>query len=711
MTGLTPNAWLGGCRLAVAAVALSTLPVSLAQDLDRVLYAGETVLHALTDPMEDPSEREAYEAMRAAGGPAAKRRLAEIFLSQYPQSWMTSAAHEAAAKACIELNDLEAALGHGRASLRILPENSVLQVSMANLMVHEGLLAEAEAGASAALEYLPRFRHPAGYSNREWGPIARQLRASAEYVLGRVLATRGLRSEGVRRAELLAASRDRLLQSARLNPHDGIATLLLGIVSQELGEHETSRRAFATAARQDGPARDRALEMLRPLWTNQRAGGEPFESFVAGIGRLTLEDASTVGDAGSRNPPDLRYSGSDACIECHDDVASAWSETGMAKMFRPYKRENVIGEFRHDREAGRESGEQAWRALEEDGRHYFEMPTPAGPKRFQVDYTIGSKWQQAYGTRLPDGRIQVVPLQYNRLHGEWVNFWEVLDGGPSERSSVADFHRMGSATNYQVHCSPCHTSQTQAEGARVVPERITFREAGVNCEMCHGPSQRHVEAMQAGRAEAESVDFPVRFGEVGHKRYVSICGQCHMQSAIVELGSRGEINYPDRRGAFPREGVQRPYEDFSRDAFYKDGRFRETTFIVESFVRSKCYREGQAHCGHCHNPHPADSAQNPTSLKHRENRDRMCLQCHGSLANKVESHTRHAASSPASRCEACHMPKIMNSMMFKAGTHRIDDIPNAALTERFGPSESPNACLACHADRTPAWLANQLGSW
>ncbi|MFN9754605.1 MAG: hypothetical protein ACK55L_04315 [bacterium] len=43
-------------------------------------------------------------------------------------------------------------------------------------------------------------------------------------------------------------------------------------------------------------------------------------------------------------------------------------------------------------------------------------------------------------------------------------------------------------------------------------------------------------------------------------------------------------------------------------AFPADGRFRETTFLVEAFERSACYRKGEAMCTHCHDPHPAAGA-------------------------------------------------------------------------------------------------------
>ena len=696
----------------VLSVAVGSLWVMLlsAQDLDLVLYAGDPEKRSVIDQIEDPEERDAFKELRETTDSATKRALAEAFIERFPQSWLVSFAYAMAAQACIALDDLQAGLEHGRRSLRILPENSTVLVALANVQVHGGLLDEAERSATDALEYLSRFRRPSLYTKSEWARIERELQASSYFVLGRVAATRGLRASGAERSVLLEKARDSLHTSLGLNSDDGIAVFLLGIVEEALANKEAALSAFAKVARLPGPVQARAFSKLRD--SHQTSGSTAsFHQFRSDIAPLRLRKAEPAERAGIRSGAAGLYAGSDACRDCHQEVFSSWSKTGMAKMFRPYEHGNVIGDFA-EREYHDSSGELLSRMFVEDGRHYFELPAGEGKQRFRVDYTIGSKWQQAYATRLPNGRIHVVPLQYNVLHGKWVNFWEVLDDGASERSRIRNFHQMKSSTSYQVHCAPCHTSQVQAEGSLLAPERITFRESGINCEMCHGPSWSHVVAMQEGRPEpADTGVPPLRFGSLDHRAYVDVCAQCHMQSGIVETGPRGEINYSGRQDTFLNSRRQRPYEEYSRTAFYKDGRFRETTFIVESFVRTQCFRQGKAHCGHCHDPHPADSAQNPKSLKFLENSDQMCLQCHGAYASSQSAHTGHVADSEASRCVSCHMPKIMNSMMFMAGTHRIDDIPDAAMTERFGPEDSPNACLACHQDKSADWLARSLADW
>ena len=697
--------------LSLACALLHPAAPLVAQDLDLVLYAGDPDQRTLIDHIEDPRERDAFQALKDATDQARKLALAEEFLERFPRSWLVAFAHSMAAMACIALDDLQGALEHGRQSLRILPENGTLLVSLANVQVHQGLLAEAEAGAKDALEYLSRFRRPSHYSKSEWAAIKRDLEASAHFVLGRVAATRGLRSAGDEAAAQLGAARESLRTSVRMNRADSIAVFLLGIVEEALGDGAGALSLFARAARTPGPVQNQAIAKV---WSAHRSAdpSAPFDDFLAGIPAIGLGGPSGERPPAPRKDSPARYAGSEVCRDCHEEVFHAWSATGMARMFRSYEYGNVIGDFEENNEFRDAAGDLLGRMFVEGGRHYFELPAGDGTKRYRVDYTIGSKWQQAYATRLPNGRIHVVPIQYNLLHGKWVNFWEVLDDGKSERSRVREFHRMRNLTSYQVHCSPCHTSQAQAEGALIEPERITFREAGINCEMCHGPSWTHAEAMREGRPEPEVQGAPpLRFDSVGHRAYVDVCAQCHMQSGIVETGLRGEINYSGRQAGFMNERLQRPYEEYSRKAFYKDGRFRETTFIAEAFLRTQCFRRGEAHCGHCHDPHPADSATNPTSLKFRDDPDRMCLQCHPALASDPEAHTKHPASSEASRCAACHMPRIMNSMMFMAGTHRIDDIPDAAMTERFGREESPNACLSCHEDRQPAWVADLLADW
>ena len=185
-----------------------------------------------------------------------------------------------------------------------------------------------------------------------------------------------------------------------------------------------------------------------------------------------------------------------------------------------------------------------------------------------------------------------------------------------------------------------------------------------------------------------------------------------MQSAIREPGPNGELNYSSTGDFFGRH-ARGPFGEFSRKGFFKDGRFRQTTFLVESLERSQCFKNGEVNCGSCHDPHSHDAASNPNSLKFRGQPDQMCTGCHAQFQDKeaLTRHSHHPAASEGSRCVSCHMPRIMHALLFEARYHQIDDIPNAELTKRFGQEESPNACLLCHSKQDADWVQRQLSSW
>ncbi len=145
----------------------------------------------------------------------------------------------------------------------------------------------------------------------------------------------------------------------------------------------------------------------------------------------------------------------------------------------------------------------------------------------------------------------------------------------------------------------------------------------------------------------------------------------------------------------------------------KQPRFRQTTFIAEALQRSQCFRKGQVSCGTCHNPHGHDAGSNPTAIKFRGQPDLMCTNCHLQFQSSasVAAHTHHRADSEGSRCVSCHMPRIMDAVLFRARTHQIDDIPNADMTQRFGQEESPNAWLLCHSERSAGWVKEKLAAW
>jgi predicted CXXCH cytochrome family protein len=732
-----------GLLFQIGLVAVGSEWYSLAQDFDAVLSSQNRKPVDIVDQIEDPQERKAFLSLCKKIPPNRKALQAEAFLNTFPQSWFLAQAYEIASKSYIDLEDYDRALRYGEASLQLLPENPLLLVPIANVQAQKSLTTKAKQSATDALELLERFGRSSSVPEGEWPSVEQQLRGSCFFVLGRVaLLEASAETAGQRRRELLYESERYLSQARSFNPADSEIDYARGLTHLSLGNTELATVSFAVAYELGGPMQSKALEQLRLIYERSHDKDKvSFEGFLrkaqSCIAKLAASDSFpskkqtvpplTNATGLAANEGSLSFAGSKACQSCHVEQYEAWEKSGMSRMLRPYRMENVIGRFGENVEfyasdevslLGSEleivEGQKRVpfaRMVLEQGRHYFQIRHRDGKwVRYSVDYTIGSKWQQAYATRLLDGEIHVFPIQYNAIHQRWINFWKLIDPAGSERADVTTFEKLDRSTSYQANCAVCHTSQLRnTTGSRFDAAHLEFREPGINCEMCHGPSGQHVTAMMGGQPIAKQpLDPPIDFTRISYRDYLAICAQCHMQSALRDPGPNGELNYSGRAGVFFKLYKSRPLAEFSRKAFYKDGRFRETTFIVEALQRSACFKRGQASCGHCHDPHRTDIAVNENSLKFVDRPDQLCLQCHVQFASEIESHSGHRLQSEGSRCVSCHMPKVMNSLMFKSRTHQIDDIPNLESTLRFGPEESPNACLLCHKERGTDWLKIQL---
>jgi tetratricopeptide (TPR) repeat protein len=719
-----------------AALLLCLLTSLVAQDLDSVPSLQNHSPANLADEIVDPAERSAFLRLFDRASPQEMRARAETFVAQFPQSAFLAQAYEIASRGCFDLEDYDRALAYAQLSLALLPENPLLLVAAADVEARQRLNSAAIGHADEALEDLNLFGKPSAVREEDWPDLRRKLESTASFAKGRALLQQALAEpKGEKHISLLKDSESSLLGALHFNADDSETAYTLGLVQLSSGDAIAASGSFATVYHRGGELAPKALEDLRKIYRLVDPSSTiSFETFLQqAIDRWAASIKNLNQPAGevSAKTPVMTYLGSDSCRACHAEIYKDWSESGMSKMLRPYAPQNIQGDFKEnnefylgddaeyreghfERKVRREHRLLA-RMIIRGGRHYFDILQSDGQwHSYPTDYTIGSKFEQAYATRLPNGEIHVFPIQYNLRYKQWVNFWRVIDGPGSERADPRNWERLDASTSYQANCAVCHSSQlrnTKNEGFAV--NNSEFREPGVNCEMCHGPSGEHVVEMnEIGYAPKDPWLPPVNFHEIDSRKSVAICAQCHMQSAIRTAGLHGELNYFSAQ-EFYGNRVRQPYGEFSRKGFYKDGRFRQTTFMVEALERSQCFKKGGVGCVTCHDPHSHDSASNPTSVKFRDHPDLMCTGCHKQFqdAVAVARHSHHPADSAASRCVSCHMPRIMDALLFRAGYHQIDDIPNAEMTKRFGQEESPNACLLCHTKKDADWVQTQLSSW
>jgi predicted CXXCH cytochrome family protein len=740
----------GGCALC-AAFLVFVVPIS-GQEIDAIVTSENRKPATIADEIRDPGERAAYIALFAAGAPEKSLLQAQDFLRRFPQSAFLAMAYEIAARASFDLGNRTTGLEYARQSLRLYPENPLLLVAVADIQAREHLNDAAIATAEEALDALERFARPIAIAESDWPGIKAGQQASAYFARGRALVQKALKlpvdsgpvaSNEPTRLHLLKQATTSLVRARSLNPADTEISYLLAENYLLANDLDRASEEFAVVYRGQGEFAAKAKEQLQLIYgarANSSAtrvdSSAGFEAFVESAARRrTLAAPSASSSVGAAVAPaqHREYAGSAACKDCHGGIYRQWEQTGMSHMLQPYDPQKVIGDFERNNEfyAGDDiayrNGELQIapgpdrallaRMVLRKGRHYFEIKQSDGLwHTYPVDYTIGSKWQQAYATILPNKQIHVFPIQYSTIQKRWINYWKVIDSPGTVRSNPYNWESFSIATNYQANCAICHTSQLRnITGGGLDADNLVFREPGIGCEECHGPSAAHIAAITSGETDGETADPlapPVHFNRLNNRDFVSICAQCHMQSNIHAASPKGELNYSSASAFFLRN-PSAPFAEFSRKGFFKDGRFSQTTFVVEAFQRSQCFRKGNASCGSCHNPHDHNGTANNTSLKFKDDPDRMCVNCHAQFADRAaaQAHTHHAVDSEASRCVSCHMPRIVDALLFRARSHQIDDIPDAEMTQRFGQADSPNACLLCHADKPAAWVKANLASW
>ncbi len=698
-----------GCSLTILAAVAMGSGTLRAQDADTIVLKNDGRKFTILSQIQDPQEAAAFVAVLSAVEPAVRYKLANDFLSAYPRSWLLPQAFDAAARSAIDLAQYDDALAAGRFSLRLLPENASLLILLANIEAQKNLFERALQDANDALEYLDSIERPPNMNQTEWNVLKPQLKASAYFAKGRAEVSR---AHG---KDLQGALAD-LNRAAAWNNEDAEVFYLRAIVELRLQQKNAAASDLAFVLESTHTLREKARDVLAVLCRQMAPGGTSLDAFVKTLPARVIDKDLRAEQVPKTNPAILAegYAGPEACRGCHATEYAAWRKTGMARMFRPYQPENVVGDFSSGSEYSEnpELGTIRMGTDTRDKRPYFEFSTHDNRQRFSVDFTIGSKWQQGYATKLADGRIQVFPIEYNLLQKKWINYWKVIDPPGSPRAVIQDFPKLTAATNYQQNCAICHTSQLKVDASANSGsmEHAVYLQPGIDCEMCHGPAAWHSkQAANHSFEHADPVQPPFDFHKATNRDAVRVCAQCHRQSAVREIGDGGEMNYSTKGNFIPATWL-RPYDAFSRKAFYKDGRFRETTFIVESFTRSACYLRGTAQCATCHSPHLANFETNLTSLKYWNNPNEMCLPCHSQYRNRIAEHSHHSAQSEASQCVSCHMPRIVNALLFKARSHQIE-IPSIDLTERFGQEESPNACLMCHTDKGAGWAKEQLTAW
>jgi predicted CXXCH cytochrome family protein len=416
--------------------------------------------------------------------------------------------------------------------------------------------------------------------------------------------------------------------------------------------------------------------------------------------------------------------GSGACRSCHPEEHASWHDTFHRTMTQRVSPETVIAPFdgralahRDGEHAVERRGDEFWvrmpdpqwltdRAL---GRPVPESgPDPAWERTVM---STGAHHMQMYWVALGAQQTLVAfPFTWLTDLERWVPNESTLLR-PSEDEVVYAWNRV---------CIKCHAVAGipgGSEGDDGFETRVA--ELGIACESCHGPGGKHVRAHQDPlhryRARLdESADDIVNPAKLDGRRAAAVCAQCHAASVFEdEAGWLTRGLDETAREALQRDLViarhpvnaDQPWletllesdPDYVAGRFWADGMMRISGRDYNGVLEAPCFSDEDFTCTTCHQMHGSDPDD---QLRTDRSGDQVCSECHPGVGG-VE-HTRHEAGT--TECVDCHMPPTVYGLLKAIRSHQIDS-PDVGDTVDWG---RPNACNACHLDRSLRWTANAL---
>lgn len=409
-----------------------------------------------------------------------------------------------------------------------------------------------------------------------------------------------------------------------------------------------------------------------------------------GVCLLVMAAASVVLAGCSREPEDEHaYVGSRSCRECHERFYKLWEPSHHGKAMQPYTDGFAKAELTAQSNAIA-IGEVQFKAVLSPGDGYVLETGPDGTRKYDIKHAMGGKNVYFFLTEMERGRLQVLPISYDVDSGEWFDTTAsmVRHLGVTEDEAL---HWTDPMLTFNTSCFNCHVSQLRKNYDLATDTYQTvWREPGISCETCHGPSSEHNRVCREAKGAVPADLKVLSWKALSPEQRNDACNVCHAKAAPITPA----FNPGDR---FFDHFDLTCFED--RD-FYPDGRDLGENYTMTGWMMNPCAKQGKLDCIHCHTSSGRYRFQ-------KENVNGACLPCHNERVADIAAHSHHAVEKEgAPTCVSCHMPLTTFGRMDRSD-HSFRP-PSGEATLQF---KSPNACNLCHKDKDAEWVADTIKKW
>lgn len=401
------------------------------------------------------------------------------------------------------------------------------------------------------------------------------------------------------------------------------------------------------------------------------------------------------------------FVGSSVCGSCHTAEFKDWQGSHHQLAMQPATPASVAADFGGVKVV--DGG--ATTEFSRDGDRFMVRTTGADGKLhdYPIKYTFGVYPLQQYLIEQPGGRLQAFGIAWDsRPRAAGGQHWFALNPGASADPS-SPLHWTGIDQTWNFRCAGCHSTDVRKQyDPQTRSYATTFSEVSVGCEACHGPGSAHVAwarnpAGFAGTNRGLTIALDERDGVTWQhdpatgeprrskprtgERELQMCARCHALSAPIHE----DFVHDQPLGNDYRVAL------LDETNYFSDGQIKGEVYEYGSFIQSHMFKAGVT-CSDCHRPHTA-------TLRAQGNA--LCTRCH--LAKRYDSveHFHHPVGSVGAQCVSCHMPNRTYMRVDVRHDHSFR-VPRPDLSVALG---TPNACNACHADKTPQWAVDSIESW
>lgn len=407
--------------------------------------------------------------------------------------------------------------------------------------------------------------------------------------------------------------------------------------------------------------------------SSEKESGSPVKSLAEGSQPKQRQTVSAV------EHPDWYLA--ETCRECHEAEYDDWlgSHHHLAqRRLDPSRDLEAFSQGELEDQAGRKyqlSGPSPEFSIEEVGSGLPGV----------VEAVIGETPIRQYLITFPDGRYQIQGLTWDPHNKQWFNVF-----GDEDRNQGDWGHWSQQGMNWNSNCAWCHMTDFEKNyDLRTNSYASEWKIEGISCIQCHSGMKEHVAAARSGNYEPTLTEPNIELA-------MDNCASCHARRE--ELTANGF-----KAGEKFDEHFRLVLPDLP-NAYFVDGKANEEDYVFASLKMSRMGHKGVS-CLDCHNPHSHE-----TILPVEDNS--LCMRCHATGLNEATiidpvTHSQHPLNSAGNQCVSCHMPERLYMQRDARRDHGFT-IPDPQLTIDY---DVPNACQACHGDKTVEWARDAVESW